>query len=56
MNNVGSMSGILDAIASRTPTDDNTYLGEDGLLYCKTCLTARQCRIDVFDRGVRVVN
>lgn len=51
------LTGVLDTIAARVPTDDNTYIGEDGLLYCKSCLTARQCRIeDVFGRGVRTVN
>lgn len=56
MNNVTDMSGIFDMIAARVPTDDNVYEGEDGLLYCKNCLTARQSRIDVFGRGIRVVN
>lgn len=47
---------MLEDIALRVPTDENTYVGEDGLLYCKTCLTARQCRIDIVGRGIRVVN
>lgn len=50
------LTGIFDSIAARVPTDENTYLGDDGLLYCKNCLTARQSRIDVFGRGVRIVN
>lgn len=49
-------SGIIESISSRVPTDDNTYVGEDGLLYCKNCLTARQCRIEVYGKGVRTVN
>lgn len=45
----------LEKIASNVPTDDDTYINQsNGLLYCIHCHTARQCRIEVFDR-VRVV-
>ena len=27
------------------PRDNNTYIGDDGLLYCKICNTPRQCRL-----------
>lgn len=49
------MSSVIDNIASAVPTDSNTYLGDDGLLYCTKCHTARQSRIEIFDK-VRVVN
>lgn len=46
---------LVDVVAAKVPTNDNTYLGDDGLLYCKNCLTARQCIIDVPNVGIRTV-
>lgn len=46
----------VDKISASVPTNDDTYVGDDGLLYCKKCFTARQCRVDVFGRGLRIVN
>ena len=34
---------------------DNTYIGADGLKYCKICGCAKQARINVPMRGERVV-
>lgn len=48
-------SAFVDMVATKVPVDDNTHLGEDGLLYCNDCFTARQCRIDVPNVGIRVV-
>lgn len=50
-----NLENVIEGIAARVPTDDNTYTGDDGLLYCVNCHTARECRIEVFGR-VRVVN
>lgn len=49
------MSSVIDNIASAVPTDSNTSLGDDGLLYCTKCHTARQSKIEVFDK-IRTVN
>lgn len=48
------LTGVIQGIASRVPRDDDTYKGEDGLLYCSRCHTARQCRIELFG-AVKVV-
>jgi len=45
----------VDSLAARVPTDENTHLGDDGLLYCNECGHARQCRIDVPLVGLRIV-
>ena len=45
----------VENIIQRVPTDDETYQGDDGLLYCQRCHTARQSRIDVFGE-MRTVN
>lgn len=50
-----NLAAVINDIANRVPTDDNVYIGEDGLQYCKKCLTARQCRVDILG-SVRVVN
>lgn len=39
---------VLDSIAARVPRGENTYTGDDGLLYCSNCNTAQQSRIEVF--------
>lgn len=49
------MNSVIDALSASVPTDDDTYLGDDGLLYCKRCNTARQTRFELFDK-VRTVN
>lgn len=49
-----NLSAAIDGISKRVPHDDDVYMGADGLLYCKRCFTARQCRIEIFD-SVRVV-
>ena len=48
-----SMTAAFDAIAAKAASaahfEQGDYLGEDGLLYCHKCNTAKQCRINVFD-------
>lgn len=36
------MEEMFNKLADMVPTDDDTYLGEDGLLYCSRCHTKRQ--------------
>ena len=36
-------------------TDENTYMGQDGLLYCKSCNGARQRKLVVPLKGERIV-
>lgn len=48
------LSGVIDGIARRVPVDDETYTGDDGLLYCSRCHTARQSRVELFG-NIRVV-
>ena len=47
--------GILEELSNKfeqlVPTDDNTYIGKDGLLYCSLCHTPRQCVDKVFRVG-----
>lgn len=49
------MNNIIDAIDKNVPSDDDTYIGQDGLLHCKTCGGARQTIITVPMIGERVV-
>lgn len=49
------MEQLAETFSRRVPTDGETYLGEDGLLYCQRCHTARQSRVKVFGQ-VRTVN
>jgi len=49
------MRETVEKIIQRVPTDDETYQGDDGLLYCQRCHTARQIRVDVFGEE-RTVN
>lgn len=42
------MERLIEKFSQSVPTDDETYRGEDGLLYCQRCHTARQSRIEVF--------
>ena len=49
------MSGVIDRLSSIVPTDQDTHMGDDGLLYCNRCHTARQSRFELFGK-VRTVN
>lgn len=46
------MDHIIDKVASRVPpaTDADTYLGEDGLLYCSKCHTRRQTKVSALGK------
>ncbi len=44
------LEAFANKIAARVPTDDDTYLGEDGLLYCSRCHTPRQSRFELFGK------
>lgn len=48
------MEDLIREIAKRVPTDAETYEGKDGLLYCRKCNTARQCRVLIFGRVIVV--
>lgn len=48
------MEKICESIESKVPTDDNTYVGEDGLLYCSKCHTARQVRVSALGKDKTV--
>ena len=48
------MENIVDGLAAIVPTDSDTHTGDDGLLYCNRCHTARQSRIEFLGR-VKVV-
>lgn len=45
----------IDSLSAIVPTDSDTHTGEDGLLYCNRCHTARQCKIEIFGK-VKTVN
>lgn len=47
----------INALNSKVPQDDNTYIGQDGLLKCKHCDGNRETIINVFgnDRKVRCI-
>lgn len=49
------MTGVIDRLSSIVPTDQDTHMGDDGLLYCNRCHTARQSRFELFGK-VRTVN
>ena len=49
------MSGVIDRLSAIVPTDSDTHMGSDGLLYCNRCHTARQSRFELFGK-VRTVN
>ena len=46
---------FVDSLSAIVPTDEDTHQGDDGLLYCNRCHTARQSRIELFGK-VKVVN
>lgn len=49
------MENMVSALSDRVPTDNDTHMGYDGLLYCNRCHTARQSRFELFGK-VRTVN
>ena len=49
-----NLGDAVEAIARRVPRDDDTFVGDDGLLYCRRCNTHRQKRV-TFPWGDRVV-
>lgn len=49
------MQNMVSSLSDRVPTDNNTHMGDDGLLYCNRCHTARQSRFELFGK-VRTVN
>ena len=49
------MENMVSALSDRVPTDNDTHMGDDGLLYCNRCHTARQSRFELFGK-VRTVN
>lgn len=49
------MEKVIDNLSSIVPTDNDTYIGNDGLLYCNRCHTARQSRFVLWDK-LRTVN
>jgi len=49
-----NFENVFAEIATRVPTDGDTYTGEDGLLYCSRCHTQRQARIQLFENATVV--
>lgn len=50
-----NMENVIDNLSSTVPTDRDTHTGDDGLLYCNRCHTARQSRFELFGK-IRTVN
>lgn len=50
-----NMIQAIEGLSGMVRTDNDTYVGEDGLLYCAKCHTARQCKISLFGEE-RIVN
>lgn len=46
---------FIDNLSASVPSDEDTHIGDDGLLYCNRCHTARQSRFELFGK-VRTVN
>ena len=46
---------FIDNLSARVPRDEDTHVGDDGLLYCNRCHTARQSRFELFGK-IRTVN
>lgn len=46
---------MIDNLSAIVPTDADTHTGDDGLLYCNRCHTARQSRFELFGK-IRTVN
>lgn len=44
----------IDALEEKArqsiPRNDGDYIGDDGLLYCGTCMTPKQCRIEILGK------
>jgi DNA replication protein DnaC len=49
------MGKVIDRLAAIVPTDEDSHMGDDGLLYCNRCHTARQSRFELFGK-IRTVN
>lgn len=49
-----NMESMVDSLAAIVPTDSDTHTGDDGLMYCNRCHTARQSRIEFLGR-VKIV-
>lgn len=45
-----NMEAVIENVSARVPTDGDTYVGEDGLIYCSRCHTPRQSRIELFGK------
>lgn len=57
MNGEVSIPDFIDQMAEAVPLNDkDTYMGEDGLLYCSKCGEPRETIINVPGRGERKVN
>lgn len=41
-----SLDPLVSKLSAIVPGDDETYLGDDGLLYCQRCNTPRQVRVE----------
>ena len=50
-----NMENVIDNLSTIVPTDSDTHTGDDGLLYCNRCHTARQSRFELFGK-IRTVN
>lgn len=51
------MESVINTLAGLVPTDDEIYVGEDGLAKCSRCHTPRQVRIKLpWNAADRVVN
>ena len=46
---------FIDNLSASVPRDEDTHIGDDGLLYCNRCHTARQSRFELFGK-IRTVN
>lgn len=46
---------MIDNLSAIVPTDEDTHIGDDGLLYCNRCHTPRQSRFELFGK-IRTVN
>ena len=49
------MENVIENLSAIVPTDGDTHTGDDGLLYCNRCHTARQSRFELFGK-IRTVN
>lgn len=42
-----NIEGAIEELAKRVPKDNDTFVGEDGLLHCSRCHTPRQKRVTI---------